>query len=915
MGDRINPLDAYILQRYDNPDEGVQGAVDPKERQEFIRWDLKLDPDSFLKRLQSDPESVRVFFNAWKSQATVRAPYLSDLQLEQFKEALLGETPVAGGQPANVVIMHIGDIRASAQFNSQSTVMAARRGDIPREGRAFTGRDASNPVKFTIELESVNAYRRPKAENGGDSQMLSSSRVYIVPEGYRGKVPPSPREMEDWFSKAKAGGISGPPEKYFMEILPGITPAQSSKYFDNGRGDFSYAIEMPPGSYEVHGVSGEFRGTNAQSDFDNFDIKVTSHNATARDERLSIRIASEAEVEDSRRRQFIETITATAAEQTRTGDVKGETVRIIFVLDRSGSMEPGAKLIRDSVEGVVAGLNRGGAREIWFGVVTFNNTYRDGGGINTLMPLSQMNDENIGKLYKVINNIHFDGGLEPVGEAALYTMEQLKGQCDGSCQIVIVTDDDGLIDDKKYKPTLFDGEVVKAAVAAGVAVNLQKITQDSIQPMIEVVPARYIALLRTAAGSGDKVLVEETRALAFSEDARFSLFKIEVQRRLVPIGEKADLDRICSSPQNVDADMLQSIIARGSIAADALYNLAIKSGDMKICLAAAEALVSIGGGAMSRLGKTLADEKIGERNRIAIAQALAAKGDKAAVGLLVKFANKSPHLVDPNILNLIVSNGVATREVLIEVAGHSRDLNARMEAARHLAGNDEQAAIEEMKKILSDFPNSVEARRVLLAINREKGIAVLRVIMLNLEYPADARLTIAMELVPEGDEVAIDRVRVEAAIDGNPRRFLGLLITGGEEGLKAVRRLALNSNRCDMRLAAALALAPYDKASAVDAIRSVIDNPEALPGFEYVGAKHAALDILVKVDEQEALLVIKGFLRDGDAAKRFVAANVFVEHNLKYPEVKKIVIRVLTELSRNSYYRKVAKELLAELRK
>ncbi|MBI2092184.1 MAG: VWA domain-containing protein, partial [Deltaproteobacteria bacterium] len=837
MAKPINLMERYLLEQYDKTSQtgiGVEGAVDPHERAEFLKNDVGVDPAAFLKLLGSDPKDAKVSFvnstfEGWRFKAIAKAPYLSDLQLEQFKAVLLGiDSTEAKANSSNGIVMNIGDDKASSQFNSKATVNAARIRDIPREGRAFMPLDPSKEVIFTIDLDSVNAYDRPKKEEE-NSSMLSFSRVYIVPKDYKGKVPPLPEEMAKWHENAKEAGFSGPVEGYFYEIIPGQTEAKSSKIFDNGRGDFSFTIKMPPGSYEVHGVSGEFKQKNNQADFDNFIIKVTGQNAVAQAEVLHVPIATTFEVEDAMQRRFIEQVTSTAEVQGEDGNVKGRKIDIIFAIDNSVSMEPGAALVRNTVADIIGALKRGGAEAVRVGVITFNNP----GSIFTVMPLTAMDGKNLAKLYDAIGNIRFDGGIEPVCDAALKAISELEGTKDSSCQVMVVTDYDGIRTDNGV---LYGEEVAKAASAAKVAVNLQVISfgyrGSTTQPVEQVVPAEYIALLNALPDPSDEAKIEKVRKLAFGEGIRNNTFKITARKALISVGTKDDIDRIGNTPKAIDSSMVKLLIDRGAAARDVLYKVAKGNVYEDNSAEAAKALIAIDGGeAAQRLGEIFQDEKTNLRIRGEIAYVLASNGNEPAARFLVSMTKSFPDNVDSKTLQLLISRGASSKDALVSVAMSKANISARMAAVGALAVIDKELAIKGAEAVFSSTPASSETIEFILSIDKEREIAFLKRVLQDTAFPHEDRIIISKSLAARGDEEAIDYLCAEAAVMTNPEDVLNLLISLGEKGLDAVRKLAMHAYACQTRLIAAKALMTADKDVAKAAVQDMVDNPEGREFF------------------------------------------------------------------------------------
>jgi hypothetical protein len=244
-----NRLVRYLLEFYDDKTQagsGTTGFIDPVEKEGFLREELGGTFD----------------FDKWKKEAVARAPYLSDLTVDEFRK-VMAQYPSRPPKYENKHIdtIHVGDVHASGAFNRPDTVAyAKKKGDIPQEDRTFMPLDPKLPVSFTIELTSVNAYHKEGSEK---SNMIAPSTVYIVPESYIGPIPPSP-----------ADAASGS----FAAIIPGQTKAETTEFSENEGGRFVYRLEMPAGSYRIHAVSGQFPRGNNEIDFDNFDVNVAGSN-------------------------------------------------------------------------------------------------------------------------------------------------------------------------------------------------------------------------------------------------------------------------------------------------------------------------------------------------------------------------------------------------------------------------------------------------------------------------------------------------------------------------------------------------------------------------------------------------------------------------------------------------------------
>ncbi|MFH1829562.1 MAG: VWA domain-containing protein [Pseudomonadota bacterium] len=159
---------------------------------------------------------------------------------------------------------------------------------------------------------------------------------------------------------------------------------------------------------------------------------------------------------------FVGTILSTA--QASSSGISGNMVDVVFAIDHSESMIPAASLVVQSVDQIIDSLTKAGAKKIRFGLVLFN-----GIGRIQVVPLTEMNPKNRSSLIHMLSSIHFSGGVEPVGLATAKAVG-LLGAKDHSQQVIVLTDEDGLYDDKTYSSTLSDAKA--KARLEGIPVNL-----------------------------------------------------------------------------------------------------------------------------------------------------------------------------------------------------------------------------------------------------------------------------------------------------------------------------------------------------------------------------------------------------------------------------------------------------------
>jgi Mg-chelatase subunit ChlD len=172
-------------------------------------------------------------------------------------------------------------------------------------------------------------------------------------------------------------------------------------------------------------------------------------------------------------RKLVRTVLATAEAQTASsGGLKGKVIDLVLTIDTSGSMENMAGMARNSIEQIIEDLSQSGAKEVRIGVVIFSDTHH----IEILSPLEKMisnkNQKNVTTLLLRLDHLTFQGGIEPVGFATLKAIQLLNSpkQVGNSRQIVVLTDKDGLSDDRSF-PIPFS-EAKKRAETQGIAVHL-----------------------------------------------------------------------------------------------------------------------------------------------------------------------------------------------------------------------------------------------------------------------------------------------------------------------------------------------------------------------------------------------------------------------------------------------------------
>ncbi len=151
-------------------------------------------------------------------------------------------------------------------------------------------------------------------------------------------------------------------------------------------------------------------------------------------------------------------------------DVKktsNEDLEIVFALDNSGSMESAAALVIQSIGKILSELKHHGAKSINASVVIFN--HKD--NIRTYMPMHILKDDSIVSFLLSLTNIPFWGGEEPVGEAVYESFKLFSKDVAVNKSVFVLTDDDGLRDDRLAMPIYDDAK--KEGEKQGVAVELE----------------------------------------------------------------------------------------------------------------------------------------------------------------------------------------------------------------------------------------------------------------------------------------------------------------------------------------------------------------------------------------------------------------------------------------------------------
>jgi hypothetical protein len=156
-------------------------------------------------------------------------------------------------------------------------------------------------------------------------------------------------------------------------------------------------------------------------------------------------------------------VSDTAGQQAG-GNLGGKGVDVVFAIDESGSMTVNKDQILSTIPRIVSDLQKKGAGNIRFGVVVFSDTDE----IYVRLPLGAATPDAI----KSLPPPSFSGGREPVGLATIVALGLFDKKPEILRQVVVLSDEDGLGDDKTYTIQFADAQ--KKAAALGIKVNLIK---------------------------------------------------------------------------------------------------------------------------------------------------------------------------------------------------------------------------------------------------------------------------------------------------------------------------------------------------------------------------------------------------------------------------------------------------------
>lgn len=150
---------------------------------------------------------------------------------------------------------------------------------------------------------------------------------------------------------------------------------------------------------------------------------------------------------------------------TAGGTANAKEIEIVFALDISESMAPGAGLVVNTIAEIVKTLTAGG-RGVKAGLVVFRDSH-----VRVQLPLTRINKDGMTQLINSIGSIEFAPGYAPVGEAVLESFDLFSGKSDVTRSVMVLTDSDGLSEDRAQRP-IFD-HMKGAGNAKGITVGLQ----------------------------------------------------------------------------------------------------------------------------------------------------------------------------------------------------------------------------------------------------------------------------------------------------------------------------------------------------------------------------------------------------------------------------------------------------------
>lgn len=283
--DGIQALRRYLVQHYDDPHNGVRKQPDLLEIVAFLR-------EEGIPCIEWAPQQFEVAslegFERWRSAFVQRTGLTSvtSVSLEDFRRQILphpvpglrgpaAATPqlrrplddpwsAAGARQDFERLLAVGDAHASRQTNSDLTVRLARP-NMPTSREYVVPIDPASEMRLTVAFDSVDW---PPAAVGTVKGLQRPSRAFLVPDDYRGPLPPTEEAIATWrqrhlqryrngdspFGLSSQDRLLQRVDALFHEVSP--TAVGSSRV----------TVTMPSGSYQLIMQAGYRTGSADQYD-------------------------------------------------------------------------------------------------------------------------------------------------------------------------------------------------------------------------------------------------------------------------------------------------------------------------------------------------------------------------------------------------------------------------------------------------------------------------------------------------------------------------------------------------------------------------------------------------------------------------------------------------------------------------
>lgn len=387
-----------------------------------------------------------------------------------------------------------------------------------------------------------------------------------------------------------------------------------------------------------------------------------------------------------------------------------ESADVVFSLDTSGSMEFAAANLMRNIGKIARDLKESGVKRFRVGIVRF------GFAESILMPLTEMDADGIEKMLKNLAGLKFDGGYEPVGEATMLAVGMLEKSDAMSKAVFVITDDDGLREDKFARPYLEDA--VQAGSRASISVELLPTRIEAMSVSLEIV------------ADTEKLVIENnvTQLRELASKSKVAYVRIETARALAGMGYKEGLG--------------------------IMRELAFESNDDYVNVEAASALAGVGEQIGIDILSEFATRSRRDGVRLKAACSLAGLGKKKGIKVLHDLVlNSSVDEVRFKADIVLCGFGEEAREVFLDLALRSNDEDVRLFTARALAELGDVAGIKILLNLAIESDNGPirsDAHDV-LSLMKEKINPILFDLALN-SNDGRVRYNAALEIERLGDK-------------------------------------------------------------------------------------------------------------------------------------------------------------------